>query len=521
MKTKKINISEYLKLHDTQKVALQHIGHGEKLFYGGSRGGGKTRFALIAAILTCNQYAGITVVAIRRRHFQLEEAFIQQMLTYYPANVFGYVYRKQTKTASFKNGSRIVFRPCDNEHDTEIIQGIEFQLMIIDEANQFESITIDKLSGSLRVSTENIPSLKDFIPSLIMTGNPGGRSDLYFKTRYVFPDYKYWSDVELKHKDNYVFVRSRLEDNPSINQEHYRSQLEGIGDEKVRAAWLDGDWDAFHGQFFDEWNRDAHVISSFAIPNTWVKQTGMDMGFTNSHPSVVLWGAQDPKTQELHIYKELVMQDAIETQAERVKEMQEGEHIDIAWADPSMFDNTIRKKEFEDAPADIFAKVGIVLMRADNGRVNGWRALKQWLHWTKRKLPMLRIHDNCPQLINVMPTLRYNNRQVGHSEDMDTRQSNDDFGDALRYLVKSGFQYPIGEDFSTEEETEDVEYVVNNVGVKRVERKKSKRQQTNDDLIERFKSLDNFIDDNPEPQADREMKIFKQNRYRQTTGIII
>ncbi len=438
---KKIDISHHLKLHPKQLEAYRYIGKGHYLFFGGARGGGKTRFSLITAILVARQFPGITVVVIRRKYSELEEAFIHQIKTDYPGQIFGYKYREKHRVALFDNGARILFRACDTESDTQKIQGIEFQLMIIDEANNFDEMTLLRLTGSLRKSVDK-KGLRNFIPSLIMTGNPGGTSDLYFKTRFINPDYKYWRAGELAHKDKYIFVKSMMQDNPSLDAEEYKLKL-GDLPYNLREAWLNGNWNVFQGQFFEEWNEEAHVIPAFDIPRDWKKITGMDLGFTDKHPTVMLWGAQDPKTHEVHIYKEAVLTGDVESQAITIRNMQEGEHIDMQLADPSMWDDTTKKKIGDDSAAMIYLKAGLPLVKADNSRINGWRIVKQWMHWGKNRKPKLRIHDTCYSLISALPTLKYNTRAMVSTEDLDTTQKYDDFADALRYLLKSGFQYPM------------------------------------------------------------------------------
>lgn len=36
--------------------------------------------------------------------------------------------------------------------------------------------------------------------------------------------------------------------------------------DNMRSAWLEGNWDAFAGQFFSEFRRDVHVVKPCAIP---------------------------------------------------------------------------------------------------------------------------------------------------------------------------------------------------------------------------------------------------------------
>lgn len=429
-------ISDFIKLTPRQLEAKQFIGKGKWIFFGGARGGGKTWFALAMAVLVALQFSGIRIVIIRKSYPELQASFIQNLIAFYPDEIFGYKYSDKHTSASFENGSRIDFRSCDNERDARKIKGIEYQFMIIDEANEHDQTTIQKLSGSLRRSTAR---LSNFLPTLLMTGNPGGVSDIFFKTRFINPDQKVWDPSELKHNDRYVFVPAKVTDNPYIGDE-YIDNLESL-DEALKQAWLYGNWDTFEGQFFYEFNPDIHICESFEIPESWNRQFGIDLGFSQEHPTVVLWAAQDPDDGTVYIYREYEGHTNIEQYANDIHFYQTGELIGQMWADPSMWVSKTKDDYSSETPAFIFTRKGLPIMPANNNRINGWRILKQWLHWTSRKPPKLKIMETCPRLIQVLPALKYSS--VGSRiEDLDTRQRYDDYADALRYLMVSGFGYP-------------------------------------------------------------------------------
>ena len=58
--------------------------------------------------------------------------------------------------------------------------------------------------------------------------------------------------------------RRKLSDNPHVNPE-YAADLQALP-EKLRTAFLDGNWDVFAGQYFPELSRDRHVVEPFALP---------------------------------------------------------------------------------------------------------------------------------------------------------------------------------------------------------------------------------------------------------------
>ena len=431
------NISDYIKPEPKQKQAIKLIGSGKRIFYGGARGGGKTAASLMGAVLASIQYPGLKTVCMRETYPELNDAFIKDLEYTYPPEIFKYKYRDKDRSATFTNGSRIMFRACDSIKAARKVQGTEFHLLIIDEAPNIPEAIIQRFLGSLRNAR-----VSGFVPTLFMTGNPGGISDLYFKTRFINPDYKYWRPQELKYKDNYVFISAKVSDNPYVNPE-YIEYLETLP-ENLRKAWLDGDWNVFEGQFFEEWNPLVHAIEPFEIPEHWHRAAGFDLGYTKEHPSVCLWGAQHPDTGEVFIYQEYASYSVVEQYALDIALRMSYEPLMMIHADPSMFNSTIKMKHGDESPGMIFLKNELPITAANNERVNGWRIIKQWMHWTKKKPPKLRIFNTCRGLIETIPILKYNLRNIIKVEDLDTKQR-DDYVDALRYLMVSAFQYPTNE----------------------------------------------------------------------------
>jgi len=401
--------------------------------------------SLTAAIIASLQYPGLRSVIVRKTYPELQDNFITVLRNRFPAEKFKYKYRVSDKAATFSNGSQLLFRSCETEEDTRKVQGIEYQFIIMDEANNFEEMVIQKFLGSLRTSMKN-----KFLPTLLMTGNPGGYADNYFKTRYIMPDYRVWSDHELRQKDKYVFVASNLDDNPSIGEE-YRDMLDGLPDD-LRRAWRDGDWNVFSGKFFTMFDENEHVVDPFPIPDDWERTVSIDLGFSEDHPTVALFLAQDPKTLTLYNYDEYIGVGAVERYIDELKPIIGDQSFKGIFADPSMFYNNTVRNELDESPAAMFRREGIWLEKANNDRINGWRITKQWLHWNKAGESKLKIFSNCYSLRETLPGLKYAKSVAGiKKEDLDTKMS-DDAADALRYGLVSGWGYPTSSDIQVLEE---------------------------------------------------------------------
>ena len=441
MNQTKYKLSELIQFTDKQKAAHKYIGTGMIVFWGGARGCGKSHFALAEAVLQCRKHPGLVAVIIRESYPELERNFIFKLQPLFPPEIWGYQYKTASKTAMFSNGSMIMLQSIETEKDLNKVQGVEYQFMIIDEAPKNEADHIEKLRGSLRRSDR----LPDFIPTLLMTGNPGGKSDLYFKTRFVSPNYTYWHENELKLKDKYIFIPAFVSDNPHVPQE-YTDYLESLHPE-LRDKWLLGKWDIYEGAFFQEWNEEVHVCASFEIPQHWYRVAAIDEGWSKKHPAVELWLAQDPETMTVYVYREYVQRGNTDQYARDTFNLQAGEDV-RNFADPSFFYEVKRDEAYTETSAAIFARNGVSLEKANNSRVDGWRIVKDWLHWTTRRDPKLKIFETCRQLINTFPTLTY---AKGNKDDLDTTQQ-DDAADALRYALVSGFGYQTAREVDEMEE---------------------------------------------------------------------
>jgi len=76
----------------------------------------------------------------------------------------------------------------------------------------------------------------------------------------------------------------------------YVNRLQLVGTKELVRAWLEGDWSAIEGAFFDEWSEGRHVIRPFAVPLDWKRFRSMDWG--SARPFSVGWWALCPDDHE-------------------------------------------------------------------------------------------------------------------------------------------------------------------------------------------------------------------------------
>ena len=70
----------------------------------------------------------------------------------------------------------------------------------------------------------------------------------------------------------YVFIPSKVQNNRILmaNDPEYINRLYLVGSAELVRAWLEGDWNAIEGAFFDSWSMERHVVRPFKIPDDWV-----------------------------------------------------------------------------------------------------------------------------------------------------------------------------------------------------------------------------------------------------------
>ena len=239
------NASERQKLF--LKASTKHVA------FGGARGGGKSWAVRVKAILLCLKHAGIKVMIIRKTYPELQENHIIpicQVLNCYAPDKKDRIasYNDSKKHITFPNGSRILFRYCDNEKDAERFQGTEVDVLFIDEATHQSEEKMKKLTACVR-------GVNKFPKRIYYTCNPGGEGHGWVKRLFIDKTYR-----ENERPEDYQFIQSLVTDNKALMEAdpEYIKQLEALPP-KLREAWLYGNWDIFSGQFFEEFRTTPDI----------------------------------------------------------------------------------------------------------------------------------------------------------------------------------------------------------------------------------------------------------------------
>lgn len=196
------------------------------------------------------------------------------------------------------------------------------------------------------------------------------------------------------------------------NDPGYIKTLENLPEQRKKAM-LYGDWDSFEGQYFEEFNRDIHIIEPFIIPKGWNRYISLDYGLDKL---AVLWFAIDTKNT-IYVYKELYESDLIISEAaKRILEINNNDNIILRYAPPDLWN---RRQDTGKSAEQVFRENGVSLVKSNNNRIQGWYAVKECLKIYETKdeqtgevyrTSRLKIFKNCVNLIRTLPQLQHDSK---------------------------------------------------------------------------------------------------------------
>ena len=432
--------------------------------YGGARGGGKSWVVDFKIALLGRRYgkpdefsAGIKMCLIRRTLKDLERNHLSQLKL-----LIGKFakYNANDKQFIFRNGATLQLAYCDNDNDADHFQGIEYDVIFIEEATQLQPEWIKKIVTSCR-------GINDFPHRVYYTCNPGGPGHGYIKRLFVDRIFEGNEKAE-----DYEFIQAKVTDNPILMQysPEYVSFLQNLPP-KIRAGWLEGSWEVYSGQYFNEFvnspdsynsRRWTHVINPVKIRKNWTIYRSLDWGYFR--PFSVGWfaitdnmgidgGCEDGIM--IH-FKELygvqksgqdsLPNEGIQWSPEKVfQTIYEIEHTDpdlvgkeiIGVADPAIF-----QSQTGISIADTAMECGVYFMPADNTRLAGWMQCRYRLQFNDAGIPRFYVFNTCREFIRTITTLQHDTRNV---EDCDTN-GEDHAADMWRYCAMQNMIKPIVEE---------------------------------------------------------------------------
>lgn len=397
--------------------------------FGGARGGGKSFVVDTKAILLAIRYPGINILLVRRTFPELRENHIVPL----QEKLYGIAkYKTADKVFEFPNGSRIIMGYCNTDNDVLQYQGIAYEAIFMDEATHFTEFQFSRFTQSNRIH-DGYKGTEELMPRMYLTGNPGGVGHNWVKRLFI--DRKY---VGFENPEDYKFIPSNVYDNEylMLHDPTYVKSLERLP-ENEKKAMLYGDWNVFEGQMFQEFDVNTHVIDPFVIPNNWriyrTRDYGLDM-------TAALWIAVSPDDFG-YVFNEFEKNNLIVSEAGEKLNSLTTHSLFCDLAPPDLWN---RHGESGKSAANIFfSENGHILTKANNDRVNGWLAVKEWLKTKQDRegkiAPKLRIFRNCINLIRCLPLLQYDEKNPCDAATEPHEITH--ITDALRYFCAS-WTYP-------------------------------------------------------------------------------
>jgi phage terminase large subunit len=417
------------------KAAARYVG------YGGAKGGGKSHAVRIKASLLAFEHPGISMLIVRRTLVELKENHVHRLLRAYrelPEEIRP-KYAADDRSFQFPNGSRLRLGYCDSESDVLQYQGQEYDGVFLDEATQRSEQQCGWIDACVR-GTRGIPK------RTYLTCNPGGVGHAWVKRLFIDRDYR-----KAERARDYAFIPASIYDNaplfahdPGYLAEFRRLKTSGLPlaerkrrameeadcvrqlknlPRELRRAWLEGDWNAFAGQYFSEFSEDTHVVEPFPIPESWRRSVALDYGLDML---AALWFAVDPSGQ-VYCYRSLERSNLTISAAAAALHAAQYETVEEYVAPPDLWN---RRQDSGRSAAEIFADNGVPLVKAGNSRIDGWLCVKEYLR-ADSAAPRMRFFSSCYPILRALPLLQHDSRNVcdAATEPHDITHS----PDALRY----------------------------------------------------------------------------------------
>ena len=445
--------------------------------YGGARGGGKSFIAMWLSIIFALAFPGIRICIVRKTLDELRNNYIYKMVPI----LHGIAkYNKSEKIFNFPNKSAIKFEYCSCDADLDHFQGAEHDILFIDEACLLMEEWIDKIDACTRGvhfdPETGLPIKRKYPNRTYYLLNPGGPSHGYFKRLFI--DRRFTED---EVPENYSFIQALVTDNKVLMEQNpdYINTLKKLPP-KLRKAWLEGEWDVFEGQFFEDFRpepdvvaaqeagymltkeelrqqrRWVHVIDPIDLTHgearKWTILRSYDFGYIK--PFSCAWWAVD---YDGVLYRILELYGCTETPNEGVRWTPDKQFEEIAkierehpWlkgkkiegvADPAIWDASRGESIAETA-----TNYGIYFTPGDHERIAGWMQVHYRLQFDENGYPRMYIFSNCKGFIRTIPLMMYDEHKV---EDLDTDGEDHCLSGDTMVLTEDGYK-PIAEMVGTE-----------------------------------------------------------------------
>lgn len=357
------------------------------------------------------------------------------------------------------NGATVKMRYIEHERDYSRYHGHQYTGISFDEVTEYPTPAgILKMISTLR-SPHGVPC------TMRLTGNPGGVGHAWVKARYIDISSPYKPYVDPSTGFTRMFVPSKTSDNRILldNDPNYRERILAAtaGNDALRRAWLEGDWNIIAGAFFECWRDSRNVVRPFEIPDHWLRFVSGDWG--SARPFSFGWWAvvsDDHQTEEglilprgcLVRYREWygvrrdssgapMANEGLKLTAEEVGQgiafREKEDRIDYRVLDPAAFSHdggpSIAERIYHGSGRKVNFNKADNARVARHGAMGGWDQMRSRLIGEDERRPMAVCFSTCQDSIRTIPSLQHDQDRI---EDLDT-DGEDHAGDDWRYACMS------------------------------------------------------------------------------------
>ncbi len=414
----------------------------DELFFGGARGGGKSDFLLGDFARDVPAYREAWRGVLFRKTYPELEEIVARSRHVFPETFPGAEYRERPANEwKFPGGATLKMRHLETDADAASYIGHQYSWIGWDELGLRSSLGAYHMLKACLRSAAAIPDKR-----IRATGNPGGAGHQLIKSYFAIDRYP-MGCVPIDDPETgmaRMFIPSRVTDNAILlaNDPGYIQRLKGVGSAELVKAWLDGDWDAIAGAFFDCWSSEQHIVRPFRVPEHWLRFAAFDWGSARPF-SVGWWAVSDGGLLDdgrcypagaMVRYREWYgasgpnegLKMTVEQVADGIKARETDDKVDYRVSDPACW-----KQDGGPSIAERMLSRGVAFRKADNSRISGWDQMRDRLLGDDE--PMLYVFNTCTDFIRTVPALQHD---ADKPEDVDS-DGEDHIGDEARYACMS------------------------------------------------------------------------------------
>lgn len=256
--------------------------------YGGAKGGGKTAVCLATLILLHKLYPKSISIVTRDSVPRLNDTTIPSFMKVCPPQ-FVQDFTRHPATVTFKNGSKMMFRAEDIDHDRDLdkFKGLEVNFAFVEQMDEHSPGILDAIIPAVgRNRIDKQPPAK-----ILYSLNPTST----WAREYT---YERWRRGTLP--ENHFYLPATIFDNPILhNDPVYMNSLKNM-DSLTYDRHINGNWDAFKGRnpfayaFSEAKHTAEHLEPDYTLPFYY------SFDFNHSPMTVTVWQHDDNKIRCLY-----------------------------------------------------------------------------------------------------------------------------------------------------------------------------------------------------------------------------